>query len=416
MNRTTAAIPLVLLAGLTGAAAATAGDATSQSEVGAAGPAQRTDLISKAIGGGLPNGPSTNAVISGDRRYARLIAFESEASNLVAGDTNGVKDLFVVERGGSYGNNGAPWNGRSTELVSRGLGGQPANGPSFGASVSGSFRSPGRCIAFLSGASNLVADDTNGKVDAFLVGRPGAAPERVSLPGNRQSTADATEVTVSGDCSRVSFVVDRKVYTHKGQRTTVVSAPGRAAEPSYAVGDSNALVFTARRGIYLSADGVKRGKRVTSGGRDAAFNDLKRRTLAYEKRRGGHVQIFYRDLGKRETIISDRGSSLGNGNSLDPVIGNSGFYVTFESEASNLGVNAVGRTGDGNGLIDTYLYSNVRDLTLVQSVQNKAEPLPGGGSNPSMSYYANYILFDSPAPLGAREGTHQIYMRYLGPV
>jgi len=46
-------------------------------------------LISRAADGGTPNGPSTNAVISGDRRYARIIAFESEASDLVRGDTNG---------------------------------------------------------------------------------------------------------------------------------------------------------------------------------------------------------------------------------------------------------------------------------------------------------------------------------------
>jgi hypothetical protein len=33
-----------------------------------------------------------------------------------------------------------------------------------------------------------------------------------------------------------------------------------------------------------------------------------------------------------------------------------------------------------------------------------------------MAFYANYITFDSPAPLGAAHGDHQIFMRYLGPV
>ena len=41
-------------------------------------------------------------------------------------------------------------------------------------------------------------------------------------------------------------------------------------------------------------------------------------------------------------------------------------------------------------------------------------PLRGGGENPSMSYYANYMLFDSPAPLDAPTGTHQVFMRRLG--
>src|SRR5213592_2735739 len=53
-----------------------------------------TILISRAIGGGAPNGPSTNPVISNDKRYARAVAFQSEASNLVRGDTNGVGDVF----------------------------------------------------------------------------------------------------------------------------------------------------------------------------------------------------------------------------------------------------------------------------------------------------------------------------------
>ena len=42
--------------------------------------------------------------------------------------------------------------------------------------------------------------------------------------------------------------------------------------------------------------------------------------------------------------------------------------------------------------------------------------LHGGGRNPSMNFYANYVVFDSPAPMNAAEGPHQIFMRYLGPV
>jgi hypothetical protein len=69
-------------------------------------------------------------------------------------------------------------------------------------------------------------------------------------------------------------------------------------------------------------------------------------------------------------------------------------------------------------------------MTLVQSVVEKAVPMDRGGEHPSMSYYANYIVFDATLPLsgpsadvlrtmiapGAALGTPQIYMRYLGPV
>src|SRR5215213_4167638 len=174
---------------------------------------QTTTLISRAADGGTPNGPSTNAVMSGDRRYARVIAFESEATDLVRGDTNGQKDVFAVKRAGSINNKGTPWSGGDAILISRGRGG-PADGPSFGASVSGDFRHRGSCVAFLSGASNLVSGDTNGKVDAFLVTAPGRTPKRVSEPGGKQMNEDANSVSVSGDCSRVSFTTaSGRLYT-----------------------------------------------------------------------------------------------------------------------------------------------------------------------------------------------------------
>jgi hypothetical protein len=69
-----------------------------------------------------------------------------------------------------------------------------------------------------------------------------------------------------------------------------------------------------------------------------------------------------------------------------------------------------------NGLPDVYLYTNVRRITLVQSVEQKAVPLPAGGTNPAQSYYYNYIVFDTVAPLGRRDGARQVYMRYLGAV
>lgn len=412
-RRGTSAIAFALLAGAAGAAAAQSREVTASGS-----DEQTTQLISRAAGGGTPNGPSTNAVISGDRRYARIIAFESDASDLVRGDANGQKDLFAVKRKGSINNKGTRWSGGGAVLVSRGLRGAPADGPSFGASVSGDFRNPGTCVAFLSGASNLVSGDTNDKVDAFVATAPGRAPRRVSMPGGRQLTEDANSVTVSGDCSRVSFTTaGGGLYTSVGGRNARrVGAAGRASDPSYATGDSIALVYAAGGGVWLSSNGTSRGALVARGGRNPAFNDLKRRTLAYEKVVGDTMQIGYRDVGRGERIVSARGRTLGDGDSRKPVIGNSGFYVTFETDASNLGLNASGAVGDDNERPDSYLFTDVRDITLVQSVEEKGVPLPGGGQNPSTSFYANYMTFDSPAPLGSTDGDPQVYLRYLGAV
>src|SRR5690242_4097306 len=103
-------VAVVLLSGCV-AVPAYAGD--SRSDV------QTTELISRSLSGDVPNGPSGHSVVSGDKRYARAIAFESDASDLVAGDTNGQKDVFAVMRGGTFGNKGSEWARGQTVLISR---------------------------------------------------------------------------------------------------------------------------------------------------------------------------------------------------------------------------------------------------------------------------------------------------------
>lgn len=389
---------------LTMSAAATAVGSGSRA---AATREQSTQLISRARGGGRPNGPSTNAVISGDERYARVIAFQSLGSNLVRGDRDGVSDVFAVLRAGKANNRGTPWRSGRTVLLSRALKGQVANGPSFAPAVDGAVHHRASCVAFLSAASNLVRHDTNRKVDAFVVRLPQGRPRRVALPHGGH--ADTTQVAVSGDCKLVAFVNGGGLYVSKRGHVRRIRAPGPAADPSFSTGPKDDLVFGARAGVYL-AHGGSSPRLVARGGSNPAYNDIRRHTIVYERSVGGHIQLEYGDLGHRARIVSRLGGALGNGDSIDPVIGDSGYYVTFQTTASNLGTSANGRAQDFNGQPDVYLYTDTRHITLVQSVREKAVPLPGGGGNPSMSFLANYILFNSPAD----GGTAQIYMRYLG--
>jgi hypothetical protein len=232
-------------------------------------------------------------------------------------------------------------------------------------------------------------------------------------------------------------------------RNISFSLPGTASKPQFSTGQTDDLVVAADTGVYLIKDGVKRPKLVAPGGRNPTYNDVKCRVVAYETSAGGATQVAWRFLGAApkkfgrsaasvdcgalrkpgEQIASkSAGGHLGNADSTNPSIGNSGFYITFQSDASNLGVNALGRAGDPNGRPDVYLYTAVRDITLVQSVEEKAVPLDGGGTNPSTSWYANYVFFDTPIggeaglPLGlggfagGRQPVQQILMRYLGPV
>lgn len=109
-----------------------------------------TGVLSVGIDGQPANGPSLSPSISDDGRF---VAFESEATNLVKDDTNGVSDIFVVDRAD-----------RSIRRVSLAPGGKEANGASHRPAISGD----GKWVAFDSEASNLVKDDVNGELDRVL--------------------------------------------------------------------------------------------------------------------------------------------------------------------------------------------------------------------------------------------------------
>ena len=106
--------------------------------------------VSTRSDGGQANGASLDPSISGNGRY---VVFTSDASNLVPGDTNRSSDIFRKDL----------FTGAITRVSTRTGGGQ-ANGSSFNAAVS----SDGRYVAFESNASNLVLGDTNGTTDIFL--------------------------------------------------------------------------------------------------------------------------------------------------------------------------------------------------------------------------------------------------------
>ncbi len=110
----------------------------------------RITLISRGADGRPGDGDSSDPVLSGDGRW---IAYRSEASNLVAGDTNGVADIFLHDR--------ATGETRRVSVASTGV---QANRASWSPVLS----LDGRYVAFISAATNLVSGDGNGVADLFL--------------------------------------------------------------------------------------------------------------------------------------------------------------------------------------------------------------------------------------------------------
>src|SRR5262249_18041849 len=131
-----------------------AGDVNGQADVfihdRMTGVTERVSGDSSGTEGNDASGDLPGVALSND---GSLVAFESRATNLVAGDTNGQRDVFVHDRSSGI-----------TELVSVRSNGAQGNGDSDWPSLS----SNGRFVAFESGASNLVVSDGNAAWDVFV--------------------------------------------------------------------------------------------------------------------------------------------------------------------------------------------------------------------------------------------------------
>jgi len=162
---------------------------------------QTTERVSVDSDGNEGLGPSSAPSISADGRY---VAFESSADNLVAGDLLGFIDIFVHDRdkdgNGTYDEVGAI----STVRVSVDSAGNEATE----ASVNPSISANGRYVAFSSFATDLVGagNDNNGKFDIFVHDLQTGTTIRVSVDsGGREANGDSNSPSISGDGRYVAF-------------------------------------------------------------------------------------------------------------------------------------------------------------------------------------------------------------------
>ncbi|MEJ2146297.1 MAG: hypothetical protein P8020_14290 [Acidobacteriota bacterium] len=257
------------------------------------------------------NGLSQRGKISADGRY---VYFNSEASNLVPEDNNGVVDVFVHDR--------LTGETRRINVSSEGT---ESNGWSWLAYIS----SDGFCAVFHSDASNLVPGDTNGLRDTFLHDRRSGETIRVSVvSADEQSNGASQWPSISADCRYVAFEsnatnlvegdtngsVDTFVYDRATMTTTRVSVSSQGVE-----GDADS------RYPYLSGD----GRYVTfySDASNLVPDDT-----------NGATDVFVHDrlTGETSRVSVSQNGSEGNGASSFPILLADGSGVVFQSDASNL--------------------------------------------------------------------------------
>ncbi|MBC8414248.1 PD40 domain-containing protein [bacterium] len=259
------------------------------------GVTERVSVHSSGVGA---NGINAVPVISGDGRY---VTFQSEATNLVDGDTNGVKDVFVHDRDTGI-----------TERVSVDSAGAQGDGSSQSPSISGD----GRYVVFSSGAANLVSGDTNNAFDVFIHDLQTGITERVST---------GFYASISYDGRYVAFINAKQVYVYDRQT-------GAAEHVSV---DYSGIQGNGRS-IWTSISG---------DGRYVAFYSEATNLIFGDVNGWGNIYVYDRETRVTRKVSVDSYGTEGDNSSIYPSISSDGRYVAFSSEAENL-VNGASWLGD----------------------------------------------------------------------
>ena len=267
-----------------------------------------TTRISLAPDGSQANGDSGSTAVSPDRALAvsfngRYAAFVSSASNLVAGDTNGVDDVFVSDTCIGSRTACTPQTVRVSLRADGSQSASPASAPAIGEEAGH--------VVFVSADASLVAGDGNGVADVFL--------RDVCFNVSSGCTPDTRRISV---------------------------APGNAD----ANGASGSPAFTGRYVAFTSA-----ANNLVAGDTNSVVDVFMRDTCI-----GAPVGC----TPATERISVGNGDVQANGASSEPLVGlpmsswsgydYHGRFVVFVSSATNLAV------GDTNGVADVFMRDTCR--------------------------------------------------------
>jgi Tol biopolymer transport system component len=283
-----------------------------------------TTRVSRTITNAQTNGPSDSPCISAD---GKVIVFASEATNIVNGDTNGVRDLFAF----------VPATSTMTR-VTQAFDGTQANGPSYAPCIS----QDGRYVAYSSTATNLVLGDTNFVSDVFVTDRATRQTRRVSVGSSGvQANSDSDDAAISADGSVVAF-------RSWASNLVPVDTNGVCDVFVHQMA-SGATSLVSGAAIGVEADGPSGSPALSSTGRYVAFESRAANLVSGDT--NGWEDVFVRDRQAGVTVRVSVGSSGLQGDywSLNPSMSQDGAWIAFESYASGL------VPADTNGTCDVFV-------------------------------------------------------------
>jgi hypothetical protein len=345
------------------------------------GKTTRVSVSSAGVEGNFDSGWPT---ISGGGRF---VAFQSNASNLVSGDLNGVRDIFVRDR-----------KKHKTTRIS-------VSSPEADAfSGAPSISDDGRFVAFDSSATTLVPGDTNGVSDVFVRDRKLGTTTRMSrsstgAQGNGQSSyaaisADGRFVAFSSDATNFGagdtnlttdvYIRDRK--KHKTSRVSVSSSGAQANLDSW----------------YPE---------LSAGGRFVAFESNATNLVSGDSNANEDIFVRDRKTGKTTRVSRSSAGAQSNLASYDVDISANGRWVAFTSNGTNL----VG--GDSNGSADAFVRDRKTEKTKLLSVSSSGAHGNLNSGNPALSADGRFAAFESRASNLVGGDTNAFYDIFLrGPL
>jgi Tol biopolymer transport system component len=334
--------------------------------------AQVTQRVSFSWNGGQANGTSFSNAVSADGRY---VVFESLGSNIVTGDSNDARDVFVRDR--LLG---------TTERVNVSSSGAQSNGDDFW-NIFVAISADGRFATYSTNGSNLVPGDTNQKVDIFLRDRQLGTTERISVStAGTEGNQDSRESSISADGRYVAF---------------------RSYSDNLVAGDTNGYsdVFVRDRllgtttlvsvdSAGIQGNSTSQDPAISPDGRYIAFVSYGSNLFSGDT--NGMPDIFVRD---RQTNTTERVTFAFNGGGIDlpcssPSISADGRFVAFESYATNL------VPGDTNGLPDIYVRDRLNGTTELidvstSGVQGNYGSVAQQYPSPGISADGRYVVYSS---------------------
>ncbi len=325
-------------------------------------------LVSKSTSGVIGNNESGDTLsISSDGRY---IVFSSRATNLVSGDTNNSRDIFLRDTQTS-----------TTTRISVSSAGVESDNVSSYPSIS----SDGRYIVFESNATNLVANDTNNTTDIFLHDTQLSTTTRVSV--------SPLGIQVTGESKFPSISIDGRYVFFSSQSTDHVAGDINGRDDTFMRDlqtSTTSLVSVSTAGVQANESAVNFS--ISPNGRYVVFSSSSTNLVSGDT--NGFSDIFVRDTQLNTTTrvsVSTAGVETNDESNTLASISSDGRYVVFQSNATNLVAN------DTNNASDIFLRDTQLNTTTRVSVSSMGVEGDAGSYYEKISSDGRYVIFSSDA-------------------